>query len=148
MNAEQANAWAMSLNPGDKVVRTTYWDDTPEAVLTVDHITPTGRIATDQGTYMLRKWSGRYLGVGAARNEIIPATPETIAAAEEFQRKERERERDAAYEAIKELIEEEDLPVAICKEICENHDGMCCERAQIGIWDTCRGFKPRGQKEE
>lgn len=66
----------------------------------------------------------------------------------EYRAEKAEKERDAAYEAIKELTEEEDLPVAICREICENHDGMCCERAEIGIWDTCRGFKPRGQKEE
>ena len=91
MKNEEMKDWAMSLRPGDKVVRTNYWVDSPEAVLTVVRITPTGRIVTDQGTYMFREWSGRYVGYGAARNHIIPATPETIAVAEEFQRKEQER---------------------------------------------------------
>ena len=75
----------------------------------------------------------------------ITAVTDLLARAEaaEARAEKAEKERDAAYGAIEQLVNEHELPVEICREICVNHDGVCSERAKIGFFDTCRGFKLR-----
>lgn len=92
MKKEELRAWAESLKPGDKVVKTLFWNDTPVDVLTVERLTKTGRVVTNQGTYhMTGEWASCYKGYGSAEGSIIPATPENISVAEEYKMMEQER---------------------------------------------------------
>lgn len=96
MEREELRAWAENLKPGDKVVKTRYWDETPVEVLTVERLTKTGRVVTNKGTYhMTGEWASCYKGYGSAEGTIIPATPENITAAEKYAKEEAERKRIA-----------------------------------------------------
>lgn len=94
MTREEKRAWALSLKPGDKVVKTKYWNETPVDVLTVERLTKTGRVVTNKGTYhMSSEWDSTYKGYGNAEGTIIPATPENIQRAEEYYREEEENKK-------------------------------------------------------
>lgn len=94
MTREETRAWALSLKPGDKVVKTKYWDKTPVDVLTVEKITKSGMVATNKGTYhMTSEWESDYKGRGNADGNIIPATPENIQMAEDYHREEEENKK-------------------------------------------------------
>lgn len=94
MTREETREWALSLKPGDKVVKTKYWDQTPVEVLTVERLTKTGRVVTNKGTYhMTSEWDHSYKGYGNAEGTIIPATEENIQKAEEYYKKDEEEKR-------------------------------------------------------
>lgn len=94
MTREEKREWALSLKPGDKVVKTKYWDETPVEVLTVERLTKTGRVVTNKGTYhMSSEWDRSYKGYGDAEGTIIPATPENIKMAEDYHREEEENKK-------------------------------------------------------
>lgn len=94
MTREETREWALSLKPGDKVVKTKHWDETPVEVLIVERLTKTGMVVTNKGTYhMTSEWDRSYKGRGNAEGTIIPATEENIQKAEEYYRREEETKR-------------------------------------------------------
>lgn len=86
-----------ALKAGDKVILTS--GQTPERVLTVKKITPTGLIKTEEGLVYKPIDGGQYIQRGSgwiyterfAFTEIVPYTEELAAQVEEYQRKRDEK---------------------------------------------------------
>lgn len=50
---------------------------------------------------------------------------------------ERAEEKERKLNTVMKYLEENyEIPVELMKEICDNHDGMCSERAESWLWDT------------
>ena len=74
--------------------------------------------------------------------QAADAITELVARAEKA-----EQERDGAISEIEHLVSVLDCPTEVCKEICANHDGICAEHAEHGLYDRCEGFKWLRQEE-
>lgn len=62
--------------------------------------------------------------------------------------KKAEQERDAAIADIKHIVCDLYEDDVLCKEFCKNHDGVCSSKAELGLYEDCRGFEWRGVQEE
>ena len=62
--------------------------------------------------------------------------------------KKAEQERDAAIADIKHIVCDLYEDDVLCKEFCKNHDGVCSSKAELGLYEDCRGFEWRGMQEE
>lgn len=45
------------------------------------------------------------------------------------------------YKVLDEVMKDEECPIALCKELCINNNGVCVQHAERGRYDECRGFK-------
>ena len=59
-----------------------------------------------------------------------------------------EWERDAAIADIKHIVCDLYEDDVLCKEFCKNHDGVCSSKAELGLYEDCRGFECRGVQED
>ena len=129
MTREEWKAWAMSLEPGDRVI-VKRWCSLE--VATVKKVTPSGRVNTDKGVFYQNNWSDYYKGYGKTRGDLVPATPELIAEAEkqkweEIEKRHRESViRKAKGLAYKLQYGEIDMPYDMAEELIalgEKHNG-------------------------
>lgn len=113
LNREEWKAWAMSLKPGDKVI-VKGWNS---------KVTPTGRVKTDKGEFYQKDWFDYYTGYGKTYGDLVPATPELIAAAEAQERTEQEwRRKESVIREAKSLAYqlrygEIDMPYEMAEEL-------------------------------
>lgn len=91
MIREEWREWAFSLKPGDTVV-VQKWGPTYMRA-TVQKITPTGRVNTDNGVFAMNEWAGTYCGYGKTNGNLVQATPDLLEKAEKFEQEEAERKR-------------------------------------------------------
>lgn len=85
MTRDEANAWVASLKPGDVVIQKRWIHDL--YILHVKKITPTWIVRTDEGeSFKVSEWSELVRGYGKSDGEIVPATDELVASAQEQQK--------------------------------------------------------------